>query len=286
MTLQQALQEAQTQLARAGITEPHREAWILLAALLNQSRAWVMSHPQATLTPHQQRRLHRWLQRRAQREPLPYITHRRWFYGLELEIRRGVLIPRPETELLVARFLEWARTTTPPHETRTLVDAGTGSGAIALACLTHAPNWQAIGTDRSLRALQIANKNRQKFGISQRFLLARMHWLSALRSHSVHAVLSNPPYVLPEEWSALEPEITHWEPRTALLVPQQDPLQPYRELAHQARSVLVSGGLLLMEISPHRAYALCDLLVQLGYCAVQSYADLAGHLRIVQGFVE
>ena len=92
--------------------------------------------------------------------------------------------------------------------------------------------------------------------------------------------------MLPEEWSALEPEITHWEPRTALLVPQQDPLQPYRELAHQARSVLVSGGLLLMEISPHRAYALCDLLVQLGYCAVQSYADLAGHLRIVQGFVE
>lgn len=285
MTLQQALQEAQRWLAESGVPEPQREAWILLSALLHQPRAWVMAHPDACLTPSQCRKLLGWLRRRAQREPLPYITHRRWFYGLELVIRRGVLIPRPETELLVERFLEWARSelALPQEATPILVDAGTGSGAIAVACLMNTPDWLGIGVDRSLRALRVAERNCRKFGLQSKLLLAQMDWLSAVRPESVHAVLSNPPYVLPDEWDRLQPEITRWEPKTALLAPQDNPLLPYQTLAQQAMHVLTRDGLLLVETSPRLADSVRDLLKDCGYRQVRIHTDLAGQPRAVEG---
>lgn len=285
MTLQQALHDTQQRLAKSGVPDPEREAWILLSTLLHQPRAWVMAHPDAYLTPSQYRKLLGWLRRRAQREPLPYITHRRWFYGLELVIQRGVLIPRPETELLVERFLEWARleSTLPKGTRSTLIDVGTGSGAIAVACLTHAPDWQGIGVDRSVRALRVAERNRRKFGLQDRLLLAQMDWLSAIHPESVHAMLSNPPYVLPDEWDRLQPEITRWEPKRALLVPQDNPLLPYQTLAQQAMQVLTRDGLLLVETSPRLADSVCNLLKDWGYRQVRVHADLAGQPRAVEG---
>ncbi len=286
MNIEQALRLAREQLFAAGVPDAEREAWVLLGALLNQSRAWVMAHSEFVLSPALQRKLAHWLRRRARREPLAYITHRRWFYGLELEIRRGMLVPRPETELLVERFVQWATSiecSLPRNQGGVLVDAGIGSGAIAVACLVHLPYWQGIGTDYNIRALRIAQRNRARFGLTERLLLARMHWLSGLRPHSAHAVLSNPPYVLPDEWDALEPEIRCWEPRSALLVPAKDPLRPYRELAVQATQVLAAGGLLLVETSPRLAPKVQTLLEHTGYRQVRTYNDLAGHLRFVEG---
>ncbi len=286
MRIEQALQFAREQLAEAEVPNAEREAWVLLSALLNQPRAWVMAHPEFVLSPAFQRKLTRWLQRRARREPLAYITHRRWFYGLELEIRRGVLVPRPETELLVERFVQWATSIECPlgrGQGGVLVDAGVGSGAIAVASLVHLPHWQGIGTDISPKALRVAQLNRARFRLGERLLLTRMRWLSGLRPQSAHAVLSNPPYVLPDEWDALEPEIRLWEPRTALLVPAKDPLRPYRVLATQATQVLIAGGLLLLETSPRLAPEVQTLLENTGYRQVRASRDLAGHLRLVEG---
>ena len=289
MRIEQALQFAREQLAEAEVPNAEREAWVLLSALLNQPRAWVMAHPEFVLSPAFQRKLTRWLQRRARREPLAYITHRRWFYGLELEIRRGVLVPRPETELLVERFVQWATSIECPlgrGQGGVLVDAGVGSGAIAVASLVHLPHWQGIGTDISPKALRVAQLNRARFRLGERLLLTRMRWLSGLRPQSAHAVLSNPPYVLPDEWDALEPEIRLWEPRTALLVPAKDPLRPYRVLATQATQVLIAGGLLLLETSPRLAPLLAEQLPRWGFKNPQVRRDYSNLERVVYAIVE
>ncbi|MCS7301567.1 MAG: methyltransferase, partial [Fimbriimonadales bacterium] len=156
MTVQEAWAWAQGELERAGLPEAWREAAVLLSACMGWERARLMAHPGAALTAAQQRRYACWVRRRTRREPLAYITRRVWFYGLELTVGRGALIPRPETELLVEVFLEWAQA-----RAGVLVDAGTGSGAIAIACLTHAPHWRALGIDRSRRALHLAVLNRR-----------------------------------------------------------------------------------------------------------------------------
>lgn len=278
MRICDALHRATERLQSAGIPDAQREAELLLAACLRRERAWMLAHSEKPLQAREQRRLMRWLARRARREPLAYITHRRWFYGIEFYIARGVLIPRPETELLVEVFLSWTRSW---GQGGVLIDAGTGSGCIAAACLLNAPSWRAIGIDRSRRALRIAARNRARLRLSNRWLLVQADWLNALRPASVDAVLSNPPYVLPSEWVRLEPEITRYEPRRALRVPRADPLRPYRRLAWQAFEVLKPGGLLAFETSPTLAEGVQALLTRHGYQQIHVHSDLADQPRVV-----
>ncbi|BCW96789.1 MAG: peptide chain release factor N(5)-glutamine methyltransferase [Fimbriimonadales bacterium] len=291
MTAQQAVQWAQAQLQAAEIEDAPREAHALVAACLGWERARLIAHPDARLNGAQIRRLHRWTRRRAAREPLAYLTRRAWFYGLPLTVGRGALIPRPETELLVERFLHWAKqdaltpcpspTVQERGDAPVLVDAGTGTGAIALACLTHAPGWRAIGVDRSRRALRYAQINRRALGLESRLLLAQSNWLRGLRNTSVDAVLSNPPYVLPDEWDALPPEAARYEPKGALLAPAHDPLQPYRRIARDARRVLRTGGLLAFETSPRLAPLIAAQLPAWGFAQPQIMHDYAGAMRVV-----
>ncbi len=282
MRIGEALHFATQHLSSAGIPDARREAELLLADCLRKERAWVIAHPERPLTARERRRLTRWLARRAKCEPLAYITHRAWFYGVEFYVARGVLIPRPETELLVEVFLRWA---TAHGGAGVVVDAGTGSGCIVAVCLRNAPNWRGIGIDCSRRALCVAARNRARLGLGDRWLLVQADWLRGLRPMSVDAVLANPPYVLPEEWVHLQPEITHYEPRRALLVPRSDPLRPYRTLAQQAQTVLKHGGLLALETGPALVQAVCALLAQGGYSAIQVHHDLAGCPRVVSALL-
>jgi len=261
-----ALQQATHQLQMAGIPEPRREAELLLAACLKRERAWLLAHPEWQLNEREMHRFRRWLARRARREPLAYITHQRWFYGIPLYVARGALIPRPETEQLVELFLNRARKT----PAGVLVDAGTGSGCIAVACLLNAPGWHAVGIDRSRRALRIAARNRDRYQLHHRWLLLQAHWLTPLRPASVDVILANPPYVLPHEWDTLPPEIARYEPKRALLAPHADPLRPYRQLMQQAATVLKPGGWLAMETSLTLADSVRDLLAQCGYCPIET----------------
>lgn len=291
MTAQQAVQWAQAQLQAAGIDDAPREAHALVAACLGWERAQLIAHPDVRLSAAQIRRLNCWARRRAAREPLAYLTRRAWFYGLPLTVGRGALIPRPETELLVERFLHWAKqyalTPCPSPTGRergdapVLLDAGTGTGAIALACLTHAPGWRAVGVDRSRRALRYAQMNRRALGLESRLLLVQSDWLRGLRACSVDAVLSNPPYVLPDEWDALSPEVARYEPKGALLTPAHAPLQPYRRIARDAYRVLRTGGMLAFETSPRLARLLAEQLGRWGFRQPQVVCDYAGMPRIV-----
>ena len=304
----EAVGRAQAQLQAAGLPEPLREAQALVAACLGWERAQLIAHPDALLSARHARRLHSWVRRRAAREPLAYIMRRVWFYGLELMVGRGALIPRPETELLVEVFLGWAGSLPPsvrfpplregnrpdsvPPARRgnlkegvscspILVDAGTGTGAVALACLTHAPHWLGVGIDRSRRALRLAQANRRALGLQSRLMLVQGDWLRGLRTGAVDAVLSNPPYVLPDEWDALQPEITRYEPKGALLVPANDPLRPYRCIARGAYGALRSGGLLAFETSPRLAPLLAEQLPAWGFPSPYIVRDYTGAMRVV-----
>jgi release factor glutamine methyltransferase len=308
MTVGEAMEWAGARLHAAGLPEPLREAHALVAACLGWERARLIAYPDARLSAQQARRLHSWVRRRASREPLAYLTRRAWFYGLELTVGRGALIPRPETELLVEVFLGWAgslppslrfpplregnlSSVVPPasrgnlkegvHRLPVLVDAGTGTGAVALACLTNAPHWRGIGIDRSRRALRWAQANRRAMGLESRLLLAQGDWLRGLRTAAVDAVLSNPPYVLPDEWDALQPEITRYEPKGALLVPANDPLRPYRCIARGAYRALRSGGLLAFETSPRLAPLLAEQLPAWGFPSPHIVRDYTGAMRVV-----
>ncbi|MCX7992258.1 MAG: peptide chain release factor N(5)-glutamine methyltransferase [Fimbriimonadales bacterium] len=281
MTVREALAWARAQLEQAGLSDAQREAEILVAMCLSWDRAQLIACPDAPLAVPQRRRYECWVRRRARREPLPYITRRAWFYGLEFTVGRGVLIPRPETEVLVELFLRWAGGTGRSAGIPMLVDAGVGSGAIAIACLQNAPHWLGVGIDRSRRALHIAQINRRKFGLQTRLLLTQGDWLNMVRPGTVDAVLSNPPYVLPDEWDALEPEITRYEPRAALLVPADDPLQPYRRIAQGARRALKPSGLLAFETSPRLAPLLAEYLPRWGFPHPQIQRDYSGAERVV-----
>jgi release factor glutamine methyltransferase len=302
MTVGEAIAWVGARLQAAGLSEPQREAQALVAACLGWERARLVAHPEARLSALQAHRLERWARRRAQREPLAYLTRRAWFYGLELTVGRGALIPRPETELLVEVFLGWAGSLPPsfrfpplrevPPARRgnlkegvscspILVDAGTGTGAIALACLMHAPRWLGVGIDRSRRALRIAQANRHALGLQARLMLVQGDWLRGLRTGSVDAVLSNPPYVLPDEWDALPPEVSRYEPRGALLVPAGDPLRPYRRIARGAHRSLRPGGLLAFETSPRLAPLLAEQLPAWGFPSPHIVRDYAGNARVV-----
>jgi release factor glutamine methyltransferase len=308
MTVGEAIAWVGARLQAAGLSEPQREAQALVAACLGWERARLVAHPEARLSALQAHRLERWARRRAQREPLAYLTRRAWFYGLELIVGRGALIPRPETELLVEVFLGWAGSLPPsvrfpplregnrpdsvPPARRgnlkegvscspILVDAGTGTGAVALACLTHAPHWLGLGIDRSRRALRLAQANRRALGLQSRLMLVQGDWLRGLRTGAVDAVLSNPPYVLPDEWDALQPEITRYEPKGALLVPADDPLRPYRRIAQGARWALRLGGLLAFETSPRLAPLLAEQLPVWGFPSPYIVRDYAGDARVV-----
>jgi len=308
MTVGEAIAWVGARLQAAGLSEPQREAQALVAACLGWERARLVAHPEARLSALQAHRLERWARRRAQREPLAYLTRRAWFYGLELIVGRGALIPRPETELLVEVFLGWAGSLPPsvrfpllregnrpdsvPPARRgnlkegvscspILVDAGTGTGAIALACLMHAPRWLGVGIDRSRRALRIAQANRHALGLQARLMLVQGDWLRGLRTGSVDAVLSNPPYVLPDEWDTLPPEVSRYEPRGALLVPAGDPLRPYRRIARGAHRSLRPSGLLALETSPRLAPIIAEQLPAWGFPSPHIVRDYAGAMRVV-----
>ncbi len=281
MRIEQAVAHAHEVLARAGIEEPLREAFLLVSECIGQERAWVMAHPDAEVSPKEQKRLACWLRRRARREPLAYITRHRWFYGLNLTVGRGVLIPRPETETLVETFLEWTKQYS-TDKTPLLVDVGVGSGAVMVACLWHAPEWHGVGTEVSWRAIRIAKRNCRKFALSRRAWLVQTRWLDSLQNACADAVLSNPPYVLPDEWANLAPEIRLWEPQEALLVASDDPLNSYRSLSQSAWRVLKPEGLLAVETSPRLVEKVVALLQGQGYQKVQVVPDLAGHPRVVK----
>lgn len=267
-----ALRVATSRLASISET-PRLEAEVLLAHVTGLTRTAILAHPERLLAPDEKARYNELLTRRARGVPLPYLTGRAEFYGLELAVTPDVLIPRPETEVLVDQALA--------RRPRTVVDVGTGSGCVAIALAVHLPHARIWATDVSRAALRVAMANAHRHRVAGRILFIQADLLSPLRG-PVDLVVSNPPYVAEEEWPALPLSVREYEPRSAL---DGGPggLRVIQRLLKEAPRLIKRGGTLLVEIGADqgsRATALACTLIP-GAC-VRIHPDLAGRDRVLE----
>jgi release factor glutamine methyltransferase len=254
--------------------EARLEAEVLLRHVLRMERSAFLARRDDALPTEAASQLARLLERRCRHEPLAYILGHRAFYGLDFAVDERVLIPRPETEGLVERVIALA------GKTALIVDAGTGSGCIALALAAHLPDVRVIATDASADALALAAHNAYRLGLSERIAFLCGDLLEPVRE-KVDIIVSNPPYIPSGEIAALAPEIAHYEPRTAL-DGGPDGLDVVRRLLAQAVAHLRPGGHLLLEIGTGQGTAVARLAGgTLPESTVEVENDLAGLERYV-----
>jgi release factor glutamine methyltransferase len=269
----EALDGAVDALRAAGVEDPRLDAEVLLAEATGLGRATLVAG--AEVEPAAARRFGEMVRRRLRREPVAYIVGRKGFRGIELAVDSQVLIPRPETELLVELALE--------RQPATVLDVGTGSGAIALAVAAELPECAVTATDTSPSALGVARANAERLGLGRvRFLAG-----SLPSEEDFELVLANLPYVAEGEWAALQPELTRWEPRQALLA-GADGLDAIRALIAALTSHYGShaGGTVTavaLEIGAGQADAVEALMRDAGFVAIERRRDLAGIERVVMG---
>ncbi len=247
---------------------------LLLAEALGRPRSHLYAWPQQPVAGEQRRRFDRLLQRRRRGEPVAYLLGRREFWSRPFRVAPGVLIPRPETELLVEQALQHL----PEGEPRLVADLGTGSGAIAVTLALERPTVRIVATDISLRALALARRNAAALGAGN-VILVRGDWAAPLPRGRFDLIVSNPPYV-PENDVHLQGEI-RFEPATAL-VAGRDGLDAYRRLIPQAYACLGPGGRLVLEHGHTQAEAVARLLERAGFTHIRRHHDLQGHPRITQ----
>jgi release factor glutamine methyltransferase len=268
-TAGEALQGARARLFGAS-QNPRRDAEVLLAHLLGCDPAVLLTHPERRLSSVESDQFESLLRRRLASEPVQYITGAQEFFGLQFEVTRDVLIPRPETEHLVEAALERIG-----PEAR-IVDVGTGSGAIAVALAHALPRCLVTAVDLYPAALEVAQRNAQRHGVSERVTFLQSDLLAEAGSAEFDAVVSNPPYIADAE--VLEPQVADYEPRSALYAGPTG-LEVYHRLIPQARRVLKSQGWLIMEIGYGQQPAASALLS--GWQTLTFVPDLQGIPRVV-----
>ena len=269
MTLRTAALQGAELLAKASVPEPRLTAELLLCHAVHCERAYLYAHPEQELREVEWIHFGRWLHERMQGKPLQYITRTQEFYGRPFTVSPDVLIPRPETELLIETVLKRR------PKARQIVDVGTGSGAIAIT-LALELNAAVNATDLSPQALRIAAANAATLNAGVRLLNADL--LSPLADATQDAVVSNPPYVSTADRETLQREVRDWEPHLALFA-GADGLDIYRRLIPEALRVLKPGGLLALEIGYGQADAVTALAADLQNIEIAQ--DLAGIPRVL-----
>jgi release factor glutamine methyltransferase len=270
VTLGAALKGATEYLASRGVENPRRDAELLLARSLGLSRIELYTQHDRPLTDAERAAARELVQRRGKREPLAYVLGDWDFRRLTLKTDARALVPRPETEIVVERCLVLLEGLESPR----VVDVGTGTGAIALSIAQERPNARVHATDISPAAIELARENADANGLAVEF---REGDLLAGFEGPFDLLVSNPPYVDPGEFYALEPELREWEPRDALVANGQT-----ERLARDAEEVL--NGWLVLEVHEARARIVAESLERAGYSSVGIVNDLAGRERVVEAW--
>jgi release factor glutamine methyltransferase len=275
MTLGDALARATARLAEAGVESARLEAELLLAKACDDcARALLYAELDRELNDEQLAAFDANLARREQREPLAYVLGEWGFRRLTLKTDRRALIPRPETEIVVERALDHIRGIEEPR----VLDVGTGAGAIALAIADEAPTARITAVDLSPDALALARENLELTGVNGRVRLVEHDLTSGLGDSEFDLVVSNPPYVEPDELPTLQPEVRDWEPHVALVASGAT-----ESVARAATQALRAGGWLVLETAAGNGERIRSLLDDLGYERVTITPDLAGRDRVVEG---
>jgi release factor glutamine methyltransferase len=265
--LHEALALAVEELETAGVDTPRLDAEVMLADVLEVDRAALHADPRQVLDPAAAERFDELVRRRVRREPVAYILGRAHFRELELSVDHRVLIPRPETEMLVDLADDRQR----------VLDIGTGSGAVALAIAQERSGVTVTGIDSSPGAVEVARANAEALGLGVEVMIADL-----VVGGPYDLVVTNPPYVRDADWPGLAPEITLYEPAEALLG-GADGLDVIRRLVPAAAEVLRPGGLLGMEVGQGQSRAVEALFERSGLRLLETQRDLAGIPRVVRG---
>jgi release factor glutamine methyltransferase len=267
----EALAAAEQRLAAAGIEGARADAERLAENALGLSRAELYLEPERPLSAEESVALDQLVARRVHREPLAYVLGEWGFRRLTLKVDARVLVPRPETEVVVQRCLELLAGMPEPA----VLDVGTGSGAIALAIADEHPGARVTAIDVSAEALELARENADAAGLEVVFELRDVRdGLDGVYD----LVVSNPPYISPDEIEELEPEVRDWEPRLATVGEEHTAV-----IADGAAGALVPGGHLVLEVADGRADDVVRLLCDRGYDDVRMGRDLTGRDRVVEG---
>ena len=282
MTVAETVQNAAMQLTSAGVDTPRLDAQLLLMWVLKARREDLARAPERVLTDREQIIFAKATALRAGRRPLPYITGEQWFYGRPFKINRAVLIPRPETELLVAAVLKKCRDVAGPM----LADIGTGSGCIAVSLAAERPDAQVWATDLSPEALNVARKNAVRAQVTHRLTLLAGDLLGPLPPDlRFDAIVSNPPYVAEDELPTLQPEVRDFEPALALTgrpgATGPDGTRLHRRLVDGAPHHLAPGGWLLLEVGQGQAEGVAEYARGAGYDEAAVQDDFGGIGRVV-----
>ena len=282
-TVRRLLAWAADYFSAGGIDSPRLTAEILLAHNLSAPRIRLYTDPNLPLTRNERNRFKALIRRRMNREPVAYITGAREFWGLEFKVTPDVLIPRPDTERLVEAVLAVLPENDAQGRWR-IMDLGTGSGAIAVALASKRPEHRFVAMDRSLGALRVARDNARRHGVERRIGFFQGDWLAAAcaRRPLFHAVVSNPPYVRADEWAALEPEVSTFEPAGALRG-GDDGLAADRCILADVRRCVLPGGYLFREMGYRQRRDLETLAAAAGaFEDIRCLSDYAGHDRVLR----
>jgi len=318
VTIKTLLAEAEANLSEQGIATPRLEAEALLARILATNRVHLFSHLSSPVSPLHQAAFQHALERRVRREPLAYITGAREFWSLDFAVTPAVLIPRPETELVVEtalKLITQKRAPSPleregqeegniqkmarhpllhplPSRERkaedcasrlTILDVGTGSGCIAIALATELPGVEFWAVDVSHSALTVAQGNAQRHNVAQRIHFLQGDLFSPLKKDEQRFdfIVANPPYIVRSDLATLQPEVREWEPRTAL-DGGEDGLDFYRRLVKESPTYLHPGGCLLMELGAGQSPGVLRLIQsQSNFQDSWCVRDYAGIERVV-----
>ncbi len=274
------LRQSTTYLERAGVPSPRLEAELLLSHSLGVSRLDLYLQFERPLSPDELAPLRELLRGRARGRPLAYLVGEKEFYGLTFQVSEAVLVPRPETELLVRLAIAAASRLDPQAKA---LDLGTGSGCVAIALAVATPGLEVDAVDLEAGALAVARGNVARHRLQDRVTLHHGSWSRpVLGGSGYQLVLSNPPYVSTSEWRALEASVRDFEPRSALDA-GEDGLAAYRELLPEVARVAAPGAQVLLECDPRRISEVADLCraVWAG-CELDRHRDLSQRERVLE----
>jgi release factor glutamine methyltransferase len=269
------------ELKSAQIQSPALSADLLLGFVLGWDRVRILSHSEESLSGEAWTRFLDHVRRRANREPLQYLTNEQEFYGLVFHVGPGALIPRPETEILVEKAIELIRS-------RSLfgarfLDVGTGSGCIAISIAHQIPSASGWAVDISAAALEIARRNAVRHGVAEQILLIRSNRLECFpQKQTFDFIFSNPPYVALKDYDSLPSEVRDYEPHTALFGGESG-LEFYKDLIPAVPSRLVPGGCFLLELGAGQAEEVKHLVEREGISVETVLNDLQGIPRCLIG---
>ncbi len=287
-TIARLLEWTQKHFEAKGLDEPRLAAEILLATALSCKRIELYTRFDQVPEPPQLDVFRDFVKRAAEHAPIAHIVGTKEFFSLEFEVSPAVLIPRPETELVVEKAIDYVRKELEEESHIEFLDMGTGSACIAIAILKYLPDAKAIGSDISTEALEIAAKNAEKHGVTDRLTLVEADGLNlpadAVPEGGFDLIVSNPPYIRAEEMAGLDANVRDYEP-TGALTDGGDGLAFYRLLASEkAAKLLKPGGMLFAEIGEDQAADVCVIFADdARFQHICTYRDLTGpHDRVVQ----